>query len=65
MKKINKFSIVNIKMAGFKNFKEPYTMDFDRYTCISGGNGQGKSTIADGRYCICFLRNTFLGRKEL
>ena len=47
MKKINKFSIVNIKMAGFKNFKEPYTMDFDRYTCISGGNGQGKSTIAD------------------
>ena len=63
MKKINKFSIVNIKMAGFKNFKEPYTMDFDRYTCISGGNGQGKSTIADA-IAYAFCGTPFWGEKS-
>lgn len=63
MNKINKFSIVNIKMAGFKNFKEPYTMDFDRYTCISGGNGQGKSTIADA-IAYAFCGTPFWGEKS-
>ena len=63
MKKINKFSIVNIKIAGFKNFKGPYTMDFDRYTCISGGNGQGKSTIADA-IAYAFCGTPFWGEKS-
>ena len=47
MKRINKFIILSLKMEGFKRFKEPYTMEFDRLTYISGANGQGKSTIAD------------------
>ena len=47
MKKIDKFIILKVKMAGFKKFKEPYDVKLDKITYISGGNGQGKTTIAD------------------
>ncbi len=64
MKTIDKFSILNVKMEGFKRFKEPYTMEFDRLTYISGGNGQGKSTIADA-IAYAFCGTSFWGEKSL
>ena len=63
MKRINKFHIINIKMEGFKKFKEPYSVEFDRFTCISGGNGQGKSTIADA-ISYAFCGTPFWGEKS-
>ena len=63
MNKINKFCITSIKMQGFKRFKEPYQMDLDRLTYISGGNGQGKSTIADA-ISYAFCGTPFWGEKS-
>ena len=54
MKRINKFYLIGLKMEGFKRFKEPYEVRFDRVTYISGANGQGKSSIADAiAYAFC------------
>ena len=54
MDKITSFSILGIKLEGFKRFKEPYEVRFDKLTYISGGNGQGKTTIADAiAYAFC------------
>lgn len=64
MKSITKFSILTLKMEGFKRFKEPYTMEFDRLTYISGGNGQGKSSIADA-IAYAFCGTPFWGEKSL
>ena len=64
MKSITKFSILTLKMEGFKRFKETYTMEFDRLTYISGGNGQGKSTIADA-IAYAFCGTPFWGEKSL
>ena len=63
MNKINKFCITSIKMQGFKRFKESYQMDLDRLTYISGGNGQGKSTIADA-ISYAFCGTPFWGEKS-
>lgn len=63
MKKINKICILNLKMEGFKKFKEPYSIEFDKLTCISGGNGQGKSTIADA-IAYAFCGTPFWGEKS-
>ena len=54
MDKITSFSILGIRLEGFKRFKEPYEVSFDKLTYISGGNGQGKTTIADAiAYAFC------------
>ena len=50
-------------MAGFKKFKDEAILDFDRFTCISGGNGQGKSTIADA-IAYAFCGTPFWGEKS-
>lgn len=63
MKKIKKFSILNVKMQGFKRFSEPYSLELDRLTYISGGNGQGKSTIADA-IAYAFCGTPFWGEKS-
>lgn len=63
MKKVNKFSIVRIEMTGFKRFKEPYAVEFDKLTYISGGNGRGKTTIADA-IAFAFCGTPFWGDKS-
>lgn len=47
MKKIEQFYITELTLAGFKNYLEPATFVFGNPTVITGGNGQGKSTLAD------------------
>ena len=47
MKKIEQFHITELTLAGFKNYLEPSTFVFGNPTVITGGNGQGKSTLAD------------------
>ncbi len=63
MGKINSFSILKVGMQGFKRFKEPYVAEFDKVTYISGGNGQGKSTIADA-IAFAFCGTPFWGDKS-
>ena len=63
MNKINKFSILSVKMEGFKRFKEPYEIELDALTYISGGNGRGKTTVADA-IAYAFCGTPFWGEKS-
>ena len=47
MKKIEKFQITGMTVAGFKSFREPTELSFGNPTIITGGNGRGKTSIAD------------------
>lgn len=47
MKQINEFSITGMTLSGFKCYVEPTDLDFGNPTVITGGNGRGKSSIAD------------------
>ena len=63
MKRINKFAILKIRLEGFKRFKEPFETDMDFLTYVSGGNGQGKTTIADA-IAYAFCGTPFWGEKS-
>jgi len=47
MEKISGFQITGMRLAGFKSFAEPTEMTFGNPTVITGGNGRGKTSIAD------------------
>jgi len=47
MKKIEQFQITNMTLSGFKSYQELTELIFGRQTVITGGNGQGKTSIAD------------------
>ena len=47
LKKIEKFQITGMTVAGFKSFREPTELSFGNPTIITGGNGRGKTSIAD------------------
>lgn len=63
MDKIKKFCILRVGMQGFKRFKDAYVADLDRVAYISGGNGQGKTTIADA-IAFAFCGTPFWGEKS-
>ena len=63
MDKIKKFSMLSVKMEGVKCFKEPYEIKLDTLTYISGGNGQGKTTVADA-IAYAFCGTPFWGEKS-
>ena len=47
MERIKAFSILRVRMTGFKRFKETYEVELDKLTYISGANGQGRTSVAD------------------
>ncbi len=47
MKKIEQFQITGMTISGFKNYQEPTELVFGNPTVITGGNGRGKTSIAD------------------
>lgn len=47
MKKIQRFQITQMTISGFKSYQEPTTIAFGGLTTITGGNGKGKTSIAD------------------
>ena len=47
MEKIQSFQITGMTIAGFKSYQEPTSMAFGSPTVITGGNGRGKTSIAD------------------
>ena len=47
MKKIEHFQIIELTIAGFKSYDKPTTFHFGPITTVTGGNGRGKTSIAD------------------
>lgn len=47
MEKIKSFQITGITISGFKCYQEPTELTFGNPTAITGGNGRGKTSIAD------------------
>ena len=47
MKKIEQFQINSLMLSRFKSYEEPTELVFGNPTVITGGNGRGKSSIAD------------------
>ena len=47
MKAIKQFHITGMTISGFKSYAEPTEIEFGNPTLITGGNGRGKSSIAD------------------
>ena len=47
MKKIEQFQITSMNISGFKSYDEPIEFVFGNPTVITGGNGRGKTSIAD------------------
>ena len=47
MEKISGFQITGLRLSGFKSFSQPTELSFGNPTVITGGNGRGKSSIAD------------------
>ena len=47
MEKIRSFQITGMKISGFKSYQEPTELTFGNPTVITGGNGRGKTSVAD------------------
>ena len=47
MKKIEQFQITSMNISGFKSYEGPTELVFGNPTVITGGNGRGKTSIAD------------------
>lgn len=47
MKKIDQFQITGMTISGFKSYQDPTELTFGNPTIITGGNGRGKTSIAD------------------
>ena len=47
MKKISSFQITGMTLSGFKCYRETTHLAFGNPTIVTGGNGRGKSSIAD------------------
>lgn len=47
MEKIKSFQITGMTISGFKCYQEPTELVFGNPTAITGGNGRGKTSVAD------------------
>ena len=47
MEKIKGFQIISMTVSGFKCYEEPTEITFGNPTIVTGGNGRGKSSLAD------------------
>ena len=47
MKKVQQFQISGMTIAGFKSYQEHTELVFGNPTVITGGNGRGKTSVAD------------------
>ena len=47
MQPIKRFSITGMSVSGFKCFADKAEIPFFPMTCVTGGNGRGKSSVAD------------------
>ncbi len=47
MKQISTFQITGMTLSGFKSYNGPMELSFGNPTIVTGGNGKGKSSVAD------------------
>ena len=47
MEKISAFQITGMTVSGFKSYQKPTELEFGNHTIITGGNGRGKTSVAD------------------
>ena len=47
MEKIKGFQIISMTVSGFKCYEAPMEITFGNPTIVTGGNGRGKSSLAD------------------
>lgn len=59
----SKIHIISVTMQGFKRFKDSYEVNLGKLTVVAGGNGQGKTTIADA-IAYAFCGTPFWGEKS-
>ena len=64
MKKIGSFQITRMILSGFKSFQEATTLTFGPVTLVSGGNGRGKTSIADA-IAFAVTGVPFFGRRDI
>ena len=64
MDKITGFQLTGMSLSGFKSFSEPTEMSFGNPTVITGGNGMGKSSIADA-IAFAITGVPFFGEKKI
>lgn len=64
MKKIEQFQITSLMLSGFKSYEEPTELVFGNPTVITGGNGRGKSSIADA-IAFAVTGCTFFGERGI
>ena len=58
MEKLKSFRITALHMEGFKSYSQPTDLTFGDPTVITGGNGRGKSSIADAiAFAVTGLRD--------
>ena len=65
MKKIEQFQITSMSISGFKSYEKPTELTFGDPTVITGGNGRGKTSIADARFLENAVLTGFTTRKIL
>ena len=54
MERIKEFTVLSVKMEGFKRFREAFEVELNTISYVFGANGQGKSSIADAiAYAFC------------
>ena len=63
MEQIQTICLLKIILKGFKRFKETYEVNLDTITYVMGGNGQGKTTIADA-IAFAFCGTPLWGEKS-
>jgi DNA repair exonuclease SbcCD ATPase subunit len=47
VKQISTFQITGMTLSGFKSYNGPMELSFGNPTIVTGGNGKGKSSVAD------------------
>ena len=60
MKTIKCFEITGMRLSGFKCYQEPTQLDFGNPTVVTGGNGRGKTSIADAMLSGMIMKTDFL-----
>lgn len=64
MDKISGFQITGLSLRGFKSFSEETNLTFGSPTAITGGNGRGKSSIADA-IAFAITGQPFFGERKI